>query len=173
MTAGYIYRKDKQQLSNLARSSLYLSAISNRLASTSPRASLLGMITGTAISELVDPKEKRMNFSTEGIDSAEWQRYKNLTKITDQVGLISDLKVVSTVSKKKHPSPPPASTSSSKPLKPSTQKTPESRIISIEDLDDNSDSDEDLPMYRKPDSDHSDSDEDATLVQRDRPVAPV
>lgn len=173
MIAGYVHRKDKLQLSSLTRSSLYLSAISNRLASSSSRASLLGMVTGTALSELVDPEEKRMNFGTEELNSAEWQWYKSLTKIEDHVGLISDLKVMSTSLEKKHSSSSPISASNSKTLKPSIQKIPASRIISIEDLDDNSDSDEDLPMYEKPDSDHSDSDEDATLVQRDRPVAPV
>ena len=173
MSAGYIYRKDKQQLSKLARSSLYLNAISNRLASSSPRASLLGMVTGMAISELVDPKEKRMNFSTEEINSTEWQWYQNLTKVNDHLGLIRDLKVGSAVSKKKRFSYTPISTSNGKSSTSSVQNTPTSRIISIEEVDENPDSDEDLPMYEKPDSDHSDSDEDATLVQRDRPVAPV
>lgn len=173
MVAGIIHRKDVQQLSDIARSSLYLSAISNRLAASSKRASLLGMIAGTAISELVDSKEKRMNFSTEEINSTEAQWYRRLTQLTDTVGSIGDLKPsISTLSG------PSSSSSRNEPssgkLSKSSIKTAStSKIISIEELDNSESEDEDLVMYEKPDSDPSDSDEDATLVQRDRPVAPV
>lgn len=175
MTAGYIQRKDAKELSNIARSSLYISAISNRLAASTPRASLLGMITATAISELVDPKDKQMNFSMEEVHGAEGQWYRNLTKQKDVIGSIGDLKPVSGgVLRKWQSSSPKSRAKKSKPLKPSSAANTSSKIISIVELDDSSESeDDDLVPYEKPDSDPEDSEEDATLVQRGRPVAPV
>lgn len=173
MVAGIIYRNDAQELSNIARSSLYLSAISNRLAASSTRASLLGMIVGTAISELVDSKEKRMNFSTEEISSTEGQWYRNLTQLTDTVGTIGDLKPSPSTSIEPSSSFSRNGSKNGKFSKPSATTASTSKVISIEELDNSESEDEDLVMYEKPDSDHSDSDEDPTLVQRDRPVAPV
>lgn len=172
MTAGYIQREDAQELSNIARSSLYLSAISNRLAASSPQASLLGMITATAVSELVDPKDKQMNFSMEEVHSAEGQWYQNLTKQKDVIGSISNLKPVSDVLGKWQSSPKSRATKSKTLKSPSSATT--SKIISIVELDDGLESeDDDLVTYEKPDSDPEDSEEDATLVERSRPLAPV
>lgn len=174
MTAGYIQRKDAQELSSIARSSLYLSAISNRLAASSPRASLLGMITATAVSELVDPKDKQMNFSMEEVNGAEGQWYRNLTKQKDVIGSIGDLKPVSDILGKWQSGSPKSRVTKSKPLKPSSTANISSKIISIVELDGSSESeDDDLVPHEKPDSDPEDSEEDATLVQRGRPVAPV
>lgn len=173
MAAGIVNRNDAQELSNIARSSLYLSAISNRLAASSTRASLLGMIVGTAISQLVDSKEKQMNFSTEEINSAEGQWYRSLTQLTDTVGSIGDLKPSTSASIEQPSSLSPNRFKNGKFSKPSATTASTSKIISIEELDNSESEDEDLVMYEKPDSDPSDSDEDPTLVQRDRPVAPV
>lgn len=173
MVAGIIHRNDVQQLSDIARSSLYLNAISNRLAASSKRASLLGMIVGTAISELVDSKEKRMNFSTEEINTTEGQWYRRLTQLTDTVGSIDDLKPSTSTLSGLSSSSSRNGPNSGKPSKSSIKTASASKIISIEELDNSESEDEDLVMYEKPDSDPSDSDEDATLVQRNRPVAPV
>lgn len=173
MVAGIIHRNDAQQLSTIARSSLYLSAISNRLAASSTRASLLGMIVGTAISELVDSKEKRMNFSTEEVDSTEGQWYRSLTQLTDTVGSISDLKPSASSSSGTSSSSSRNRSKSGETSRLSIRTGSTSKIISIEELDNSESEDEDLVKYEKPDSDPSDSEEDATLVQRNRPVAPV
>lgn len=173
MAAGIVHRNDAQQLSNIARSSSYLSAISNRLAASSARASLLGMIVGTAISELVDSKEKRMNFSTEEIDSIEGQWYRSLTQLTYTVGSIDDLKTSTSTSSEPNSTSSRNRLRSDKSSEPFTKTVSASKIISIEELENSESEDEDLVMYEKPDSDPSDSDEDATLVQRERPVAPV
>ncbi len=174
MIAGYIQRKDGLELSDITRSSLYLSAISNRLAASSARASLLGMITATAISEIVDPKEKRMNFSMDEVHGAEGQWYRNLTKQEDRVGSISDLKLAPSASKKGHSNSLKQRVTKQKASIPFNKSNASSKIISIVELDSNSESeDEDLVAYEKPDSDPSDSEEDATLVERNRPVAPV
>lgn len=173
ITAGYIQREDAQELSNIVRSSLYLSAISNRLAASSPQASLLGMITATALSGLVDPKDKQMNFSMEEVHSAEGQWYQNLTKQNDVIGSISNLKPVTGVLGKWQSGSPNSRATKSKTLKPPSSAAT-SKIISIVELDNNSESeDDDLVSYEKPDSDPEDSEEDATLVERGRPVAPV
>lgn len=128
------------------------------------------MIVGTAISELVDSEEKRMNFNTEEINSPEGQWYRSLTQLTDTVGSIGDLKSLTSVLS---PRSSQNGIKSGKLSKPSIKTASTSKIISIEELENSESEDEDLIMYEKPDSDPSDSDEDATLVQRDRPVAPV
>lgn len=173
MIAGYVHRADAAYLSTLARSSVYLNAISNRLGASSQRAAFLGMVVGTAISELVDPIEKRMKFSSEHIDSLDGQWYLNLTKMRVEVGVISDLKPVNASSNKAltHTT---KGTKGGQAAKPTTKSTEASKIISIEEVFDDSESEEeDLPAYQKPDSDESDEDEDPTLVQRDKPAASV
>ena len=174
MLLGRIGRENKSELLSVSRSSVHLNAVSNRLASSSPRARFLGMVYGTAISELVDPKEKQMHFSAEEIDNADGLWYRSLTSVDDKVGVIGDLKPDhESVAK------PTVTVKSTKPSSSATVKSGKvnnttSRIVSIEELDNNSESeDEDLPSYQKPDSDPEDEDEDPTLVQRDRPTAPV
>lgn len=48
-----------------------------------------------------------------------------------------------------------------------------SKVISIEEVDDDSESEDDLISYQKPDDDPEDSDEDPTLINRSKPKAPV
>jgi telomere length regulation protein len=128
------------------------------------------MIVGTAVSELADAKEKQMNFSAEEVESTEGQWYRNLTKLEDSVGSINDMKKASPLSKKRNLNSK-AEVELSEPLVPPASG---SKIVSIEEVESASDSEEDdLPVYEKPDSDASDSEEDPTLVQRDRPSAPV
>lgn len=131
------------------------------------------MIVGTAISELVDPRDKRMNFKSEEVTGIEGQRYMKLIKLEDSIGSISDLQLASASKKivKGLSQVEAAKTKSSHVL---TEPISKSKIISIEEVDNSSDSDdEDLPSYEKPDSDPSDSEDDPTLVERNRPVAPV
>ena len=130
------------------------------------------MAIGTAISELVDPKEKRMNFKSEEIDGPDGQWYQNLVNVCDSVGSISDLKAVS-------PKPKDFSTKSLKGVikrikNGDMTSGTTSKVISIEEISDESENeDEDIPIYEKPDSDKEDSDEDPTLIQRNKPTAPV
>lgn len=130
------------------------------------------MLVGTAISALVDADGKRMNFSAEDIDNADGRWYRSLTNVQDPVGSISDMR--STDSRiVDHPKK-----NRGKPTKGESQtlvdKQSSSKIIAIEEVYDESESaDDDLIAYQKPDSDASDEDEDATLVQRNKPTAPV
>ena len=173
VVAGYIHRSEPQQLAELARSSAYLNAISNRLSASVPRSTVLGMIVGTAISELVDPKERRMNFDSEDVRSAEGQWYRSLTKLQDSIGLVSKMKAAIPMSKKKKLKSE-VEINNGKPSKTVAHPTSSTKVVSIEEIESRSGSEEDgLPMYEKPDSDASDSDEDPTLVRRDKPSAPV
>ncbi len=174
MLAGYSYRQDPEALKKLSRSSVYLNTISNRLAASSQRARFLGMVLGNAVSELVDAEDKRMKFTTEELNNSDGQWYTNLTKVDDTIGLIKDLKPVEASSAKslgKRSRPVMSNAESTKLTK---LPNASSKIISIEEINDNSESEsEDVPMYEKPDSDPSDEDEDPTLVQRNKPTAPV
>ncbi|KAL8822260.1 MAG: hypothetical protein Q9191_006999, partial [Dirinaria sp. TL-2023a] len=174
LTAGYLHRSDPEYVLSLSKSSIYINAISNRLSASSERASLLGMFVGTAVSELVNPKGKRLNFSAKEIDSADGQWYRSLTGVQDEVGVIEDLKPTIADSKKKTASNPRAEHRHHKRDKLSSEEKPPSKIIAIEEVENKSDSeDDDLVAYEKPDSDVSDEDQDATLVQRNKPTAPV
>lgn len=172
MLAGYTLRADKTYLIHLSTSSVYLNAVSNRLAASSQRARFLGMVVGTAFSEIIDPKDKRMTFSADEMDNSDGRWYRSLTSINDSVGSIKDLKPASTPSTKSSTqlSKPANSCESARPTN-SAQST--SKVISIEEIDSSESDVEDLPMYEKPDSDPDDEDEDPTLVQRNRPTAPV
>ena len=172
LVAGRVSRSSHSYLAALARSSAYINAISNRLAASSTRSRFLGMIVGTAVSELVDPKEKRMNFSAEEIDTTEGRWYRDLVKVSDIIGSISDLKAVAPKSKDTLMENRNGAAGNAKNVNANSVTT--SKIISIEELEDESENeDEDIPMYEKPDSDKEDEDEDPTLIQRNKPTAPV
>jgi len=178
LSAGYVHRSNQAYLSTLARSSVYLNAISHRLAASSPRARFLGMVTGVAISDLVDSHDKKMKFDIDEMDSPDAQWYRGLTKIRDNIGFVGDLRMT----RSEDLTPPTAlgTTPKTKPRKIVVVKerpaAPDvtSKIISIEELDEDDDMEGDgLVAYEKPDSDEEDSDEDPTLVQRNKPTAPV
>ena len=115
-----------------------------------------------------------MKFSVEEIDLADGKWYRNLVTIQDAVGSIEDLKFDSSLAKKVPASEYQRRKSNQKTKKSSTKTEAASRIVAIEEVDDESESeDDDLVAYEKPDSDVSDEDEDPTLVQRDKPTAPV
>lgn len=173
MLAGYTIREDSMYLMQLSRSNIYLNAVSNRLAASSQRARFLGMVVGTAFSELVDPKDRRMTFSADEMNSSDGQWYRSLTRLNDSLGSIKDLKpAIALPIESSTPLSKSINNSKSTRSKPPAQSN--SKVISIEEIDDSSQSEaEDLPMYEKPDSDPEDSDEDPTVVQRDRPTAPV
>ena len=159
----------------MSRSSVYINAISNRLAASSPKSRFLGMIVGATISNLIDSTDKRMIFSSEEIDSAEGRWYQSLIRLIDSVGSIGDL--ISLPSAEKSLSKTKL-TNRGKITNTNTEKKSNvtSKIISIEELeeDDNetTSEDDDIPTYEKPDTDE-DEDEDPTLVQRNKPLAPV
>lgn len=171
---GYVDRLKKTYLVNMSKQSLYLNAISNRLSSSSEKSRFLGMVVGTCISELVDPKDKRMNFSFIDLEDPETKSYRDLIYIRDRIGSIRDLQPSrqTPISTKKPEQMPKIVPLSKK--KPTTEAAQQSKVISIEELlDESASEDDDLPVYAKGDPDPSDSDDDPTVVQRNKPTAPV
>ncbi|OJD10849.1 hypothetical protein AJ78_08250 [Emergomyces pasteurianus Ep9510] len=168
LTAGYAHRLCPHQLRSITQSGTYLSAISNRLAASSPRARFLGMIIGMSISKLVNPAGKTMKFNLEEMESEEALWYMSLTNMTDNVGSINDLM------HKKTRNAPKKSKCSVRNVRQNDQPKltyTTSKVLSIEEISE--DSDEDFLPYEKPDTDPSDSEDDPTLVNRSKPNAPV
>lgn len=165
------------RVSMLMRSGTYLNAVSNRLGSPSLRARFLGMVVAETFSSLADQPDKRMTFKIDEMDTEEAKWYKSLVEIQDTIASIDSIKPKE---KDKKPAKPKATSSQAKPQ--FTKPPVGSKIISIEEVFDDDDDevrneedseDDDFIPYAKPDSDAEDSDEDATLVQRNKPTAPV
>ncbi|KAH0562622.1 hypothetical protein GP486_002700 [Trichoglossum hirsutum] len=167
LASGYVHRSHPIYLLTLARSSIHLNGVSNRLAASSVRSRFLGMVVGTAISSLIDKPDKIMNFSMEEMDSSEAAWYKSLTGVQDWIGSISSLKTPTTDKLKGSETTSGSTASCAKRPIGSTSK-----IVRIEEIE-SDDEDDGLIPYEKPDSDEEDEDDDPTLVQRNKPTAPV
>lgn len=147
--------------------------ISNRLASSSSQSKTLGMVLAALVSSMIDPEERRLKF--EGI-SEEIEIFNRLTRSSDRVGTIADLRLspsgnaevpsVATLTKSMVHNPTG---------RKSTKHVAQSKIVAIEEINESAQEseDEELLAYAKPDTDESDEEEDATLVQRNKPTAPV
>ena len=165
-----------------ARSSIHLNGMSNRIGASSPRARFLGIVVGMAISELIDKPDNRMKFELDDAEASEAKWYQRLTHVEDELGNLRDLEqavrgqnkdneakithgLASGQKKSKNLLP-------QKDLKGSNAKVMEitgPRIIEIEDDSE----DDDLVPYAKPDSDPEDDYDDPTMIQRNKPIAPV
>ncbi|KAJ5277125.1 hypothetical protein N7524_003278 [Penicillium chrysogenum] len=173
LAAGHLFRLDQAQVKDVGRSGAYLNAVSNRLAASSNRARLLGMIIGTGISELIEEPDKVLRFDLEDMRSEEALWYLGLTKVRDEVGSPESIKSL------QEALPGKPKLARSKPVqKPKAQfsRHHTSKIVAIEEVDDgdeDEDEDDDLIPYEKPDDDAYDSDDDPTLIQRNKPTAPV
>lgn len=159
-------------MKEIGRSGIFLNGISNRLAAASIRARFLGMIVGTAISQLIEEPGKAMKFDLEEMESEEAEWYLNLTKTKDILGSLDSIHSRNDSTSKTQR---PARSLSSDPAQ-SRDKPQSAKIEAIEEIDDSEnkeEEDEDLIPYEKPDDDPSDDDDDPTLVQRNKPTAPV
>ncbi|EGE79073.1 hypothetical protein RJZ56_001016 [Blastomyces dermatitidis] len=169
LTAGYAHRLLPHELLSITQSGTYLTAISNRLAASSPRARFLGMIVGMSLSKLADPAGKTMKFDLEEMESEEALWYMSLTNVKDEIGSINDLKDVNA----QHPPKKPKRHVRKPPQDDQPKISQErSKVLSIEEVSEESDSDDFLP-YEKPDTDASDSEDDPTLINRSKPSSPV
>ncbi|KAK6603191.1 telomere length regulation protein [Botrytis cinerea] len=171
LSAGYVCRMSPLRLTMIMRSGSHLSVVSNRLAASSPRARFLGMVIGEAMSSLVDKGDKIMDFKIEDTKTSEAKWYKSLVNVSDTIGNLEPLKstFVPKISKA-------TKAAKTKPVSKPNPLKGNSKIISIEEIedDDEVESDDDgLTPYAKPDSDVEDSDEDPTLVIRNKLTAPV
>ncbi|KIW23226.1 uncharacterized protein PV07_11443 [Cladophialophora immunda] len=175
---GYLSRLDHRSVKNLSGSSTFVRAVSNRLAASVPRARLLGMIVAVAVSKLVDPPDKVMNFGVEEMEGEEAEQWMGLVNIQDAVGSLEQLpkKIVEPLKKRPLQKPPRISPRKRVSTEPRPQA---SKIVAIEELSDSdgrpsaAEEEDDLRPYPRPDSDPSDSDEDPTLVNRNKPAPPV
>jgi telomere length regulation protein len=163
LCAGIAHRRSPSFLARLARSSTFLSGVSNRLGASSHRARFLGMVVGECFSSLVDKEAKMvMSFGTEEMETTEGKWWKSIPMVDDKIGELKDLFFTTTaVAKKRKPSPPAVPT------------TTTIQVIDEEEEEESSDDDEFTP-YAPPDSDPEDApDEDATTIDRNKPSAPV
>lgn len=127
------------------------------------------MIVGTGISALIEEPDKALKFDLEEMKSEEAYWYLGLTKLKDEVGLPDS---ISTLQEAQSARPEPPGTKPSTKSKPPRQGT--SKIVAIEEIKDSDEEEyDDLIPYEKPDDDAYDSDEDPTLIQRNKPTAPV
>ena len=155
-----------------SKSSSYIHAVSNRLAASLPQARFLGMVVGMAISRLVDQPDKRMKFDVEETEIQEAESWYSLTTTEDVTGSVEALKKLSTDKKHTDSQLVPRKRTSTQAGLPKPKAQLQSKIISIEEIED-SESEDDLTPYQKPDEDPEDSDEDPTLINRSKPKAPV
>lgn len=166
-----MHRKAPLRLATILRSGTHLNVVSNRLAAASPRARFLGMVVGEALSGLVDKGDKKMDFKLEEMSTPEAMWYKSLITVSDVVGSMDGLRSgpITRVGKTHN-------TAQVERVAHSTIRQGSSKIVAIEEIDDDTqdelDSDGLIP-HEKPDSDMEDEDEDATLVTRNKPTAPV
>jgi telomere length regulation protein len=169
LSAGYISRKAPLRLGMIMRSGSQLSAISNRLAASSPRARFLGMVVGEALSSLVDKGDKRMDFKMDEMQTPEARWYKGLVTVSDILGSLDPLMSQPQVPPKKVNPQPIRETRKGQIMQRG------SKIVAIEEVDDNEDEsgNNGLVPYAKPDSDAEDSEEDPTLITRNKPTTPV
>ena len=129
------------------------------------------MHIGSAVSQLVDPSESKLAFDLEELDKEDVEHHTNLLCSPIEIGSIDDLLVPfdeppqSAIQRPPQPRP--------KTRKPSLKK-PESptKPTLVQEVDEDGGIDG-LPTYAKPDSDPEDEDEDPTVIQRNKPTAPV
>ncbi|KAL4926004.1 telomere length regulation TEL2 family protein [Aspergillus undulatus] len=175
LAASYLQRLDQTEMKSIGRTSVFLNAVSNRLAASSTRARFLGMIIGTAISQLIEEPGKAMRFDLEDMESSEATRYLDLIVTQDKVGPMDSLKAPTGTATK------PLQTATKRPAAATTSQSSgkfgqgTTKIVAIEEINDSGeeDDDDDLIPYEKPDEDPEDEDEDPTLIQRNKPTAPV
>ncbi|PYH49199.1 telomere length regulation TEL2 family protein [Aspergillus saccharolyticus JOP 1030-1] len=175
LTCGYLQQTDPLEVMRVGRSGIFLNAVSNRLAASSGRARFLGMLIGTAISSLIEPAGKGMRFDLEEMESDEAKWYLSLLTLQDSVGYSDSIKVLkeATSGMQRTPSRKVSFVKGTGPSKKVNMRS--TKIVAIEEVEDSEEEseDEDLVPYEKPDEDFSDDDEDPTLVQRNKPTAPV
>ena len=161
-------------MKRIGASSIFLSAISNRLAASSNRSRFLGMTVGMAISRLIEPPGKAMNFDLEEMASDEANRYMGLVGTQDIVGSLESLKRSLEATTKLLPKLKQHAKFAVSSHQPRTTSQ-RAKVVSIEEIQDSEEEEEedDLAPYEKPDADPSDSEEDPTLIRRGKLSAPV
>lgn len=128
------------------------------------------MVVGEALSGLVHGADKKLDFKMDEMDTDDANWYKSLVGISDKIGPLDPLRQSGSSSK------PARETKAAKPkakTPPQPAKITSKPGFIIEEVEDEEEDDPDLVPYAKPDSDAEDSDDDPTLINRDKPKAPV
>src|SRR5438045_798836 len=126
------------------------------------------MVVGEALSALAEKAEKQIKFKMDELESDEAMWLKSLTYVKDQIGSLDLFKSQKSFQASQKP------LRSKELLRKPGPSQAGTKIISIEELSDSGPSErDDFIPYAKPDSDPEESDEDPTLVQRNKPTAPV
>lgn len=188
LAAGHLHRVLPVAVLMTARSSGHMRGISNRLDCSDSRARWLGMVVATAMSGLVDkPGAAKLKFGTDDLESAEARWYQDLVDVRDTVGTFDDARhllhkfQVGRPRRKTKPIKLERMQSiNGKPIygpvrPPQAMQTEVvgGKVTELLDSDGGDEPTELLKPHEKPDSDPEDSDEDATLVNRNKPRAPV
>ena len=117
-----------------------------------------------------------MKFDLDEMRSDEAMSYLGLTKVQDAVGSVESIQELRHESSTTKQRTREARTSKEAGSQPNRIQPQTSKIVTIEEIDDSGEdigSDGDLLPYEKPDDDMEDDDDDPTLVQRNKPSAPV
>ncbi|KAH7408466.1 telomere length regulation protein-domain-containing protein [Phaeosphaeria sp. MPI-PUGE-AT-0046c] len=170
LCSGYVQLSQPMFLTMMAKSSYHVNGMSNRIGATSQRTRFLGIATGIAISKMVDKPDLQLKFDLESPEAEEAKWYERLTEVNDHLGGLSDLKT-SVRSVAPVQVPQKQASKQQAPTKPSTTEIQGPRIVEV--LSDSEDEDADLMVYEKPDSDPEDEDDDPTVINRNKPTAPV
>lgn len=149
---------------------LTMQSVSNRLSSSVPANRLLGMVVGVGMSQCIDKPDNIMKFDVEEMESEDVRQLLGLVKTEDHIGYLKDLQPLvpnsyTSIPKKRKIASPSAAKAKKSELT--------SQILSIEEIASSEDDEDDLVPYRKPNDDPEDSDEDPTLINRDKPRAPI
>lgn len=130
------------------------------------------MIIGVAMSRCIDEPDKVMDFHVEEMETDEVREILDLARVQDDIGLIDLLKDSSTTPKSEWRHSKHGRSSTVRPAK--ARKIEETtKIIAIEEVSTSSDDEDDLVPYQKPVDDAEDSEDDVTLINRDKPKAPI
>ncbi|KAJ9502393.1 telomere binding protein [Exophiala xenobiotica] len=174
---GHLDRLSHESIKQISSSSSFIRMVSSRLSASVPRAQFLGMVVATAMSRMVDKPGKVIDFAVEEIEGGEAQQWLDLPTVQDEVGSSDDLAKPMTIAQRREATQRTLKSSRRRPV-PATPPAHSAKVMAIEELSASEDSsnDEDDPElrpYARPDSDPSDSEDDPTLINRNKPSAPV
>ena len=168
LVIGYLHRQHPASLKKDPIPSLTMNAVSNRLTSSIPRTRLLGMIVGVGMSQCVDQPGKVMDFHVEEMETEEVKEMLALTRVQDSIGETTLLETVTAAPQHEARASKKRKITTTKPSQPERGK-----VMSIEEVETSSGDEDDLVPYQKPMDDPEDSDEDPTLINRNKPKAPI
>ncbi|KAK5199201.1 telomere binding protein [Exophiala xenobiotica] len=174
---GHLDRLSHESIKQISSSSSFIRMVSSRLSASVPRAQFLGMVVATAMSRMVDKPGKVIDFAVEEMEGGEAQQWLDLPTVQDKVGSSDDLAKPMTIAQRREATQRTPKSSRRRPV-PATPPAHSAKVMAIEELSASEDSsnDEDDPElrpYARPDSDPSDSEDDPTLINRNKPSAPV